>query len=439
MLERLRSSHGSPKGWDAAQRMEDEGREAEESLGRSLGSSTGAFLLHPHRGQSRLKPGALVPDNWATNLSGVIMVDTLLKLIFTLAGAGIVAVAIAYFWSWYYAADTTQDETHYIRAKDGWRLAVHRYRPGQGSHGLPVVLCHGLSANRYTFDLQGAPGLAPYLRDHGWDVWVPELRGSGMSQRPGLCYSDVPYSWDFDDHLHEDLPAILACVLERTAAPSLHLVGHSMGGMLIQAHLAACLNPSVASAVAVGSPVEFSKVKSKDIKLMLQAKPLVKLIPVSPLGFVARLGIPFVHGFALGFFHAPNVEPEAARKMVALGSELSPSSKIWLNFAQFVETERFAPEDGSPYLANLSSSRVPIFWLGGSVDSLAPPASLIPGTDEDEPLGERKMLALGKTSGCVEDYGHVDLLVGRRAEIEVFPLILQWLIDHDSMRSDQAQ
>ena len=75
--------------------------------------------------------------------------------------------------------------------------------------GFPVILCHGLDANRYLFDIQGAPSLADFLRRHGRDVWVAELRGSGMSDRPGIKHSDVPYSWGFEDHLRHDVPAII--------------------------------------------------------------------------------------------------------------------------------------------------------------------------------------------------------------------------------------
>ena len=34
---------------------------------------------------------------------------------------------------------------------------------------------------------------------------------------------------------------------------------------------------------------------------------------------------------------------------------------------------------------------------------------------------------LGKETGCEEDYGHVDLLVGKMVETEVFPGILEWI------------
>jgi len=51
--------------------------------------------------------------------------------------------------------------------------------------------------------------------------------------------------------------------------------------------------------------------------------------------------------------------------------------------------------------------------------------------DGESAHGERKCLILGKSAGCVEDYGHMDLLMGIRAEEEVFPLMLKWIEDHD--------
>ncbi|MBI4962586.1 MAG: alpha/beta hydrolase [Desulfomonile tiedjei] len=363
------------------------------------------------------------------------MVDTILKVFFTLVAAGIVVIVVSYFWNWYYASPTSQDETHFIRTKDGWPLAIHRYRADKPTIGHPVVLCHGLSSNRYSFDLPSGPGLARYLSKSGWDVWVPELRGSGMSARPGLGYSDVPYAWGFEDHLREDVPAIVDFVLEKTGSPSLHWVGHSMGGMLIQAHLAAGGNPPVASAVAIGSPADFTKVKANDLKSLLKAKPLLQLIPLSPLGIVARLGIPLVPRVGLGFFNAANVEPEISRKTVALAAEPLASSKLWLDFSRFVEAEKFANELGEPYLTNLPSSKVPLLRIGGAKDMLAPPDSLIPDFAREESSAESRCTVLGKASGCEEDYGHVDLMVGLRAASEVFPLILQWLTDHDPVLS----
>jgi poly(3-hydroxyalkanoate) synthetase len=44
---------------------------------------------------------------------------------------------------------------------------------------------------------------------------------------------------------------------------------------------------------------------------------------------------------------------------------------------------------------------------------------------------ERECLILGKENGCEEDYGHADLVVGLRAEVEVFPRVAEWLERQD--------
>src|SRR5262245_61972458 len=70
------------------------------------------------------------------------------------------------------------------RTRDGWRLALYRFRPRRGSHRTPVLLCHGMSSNRWDMDGPGRISIARYLRRQGYDVWVVELRGAGRSTRP---------------------------------------------------------------------------------------------------------------------------------------------------------------------------------------------------------------------------------------------------------------
>ena len=85
------------------------------------------------------------------------MLEAVLSVFFTLLALIVLVIAMAYFWAWYYASPTQEDEIIYVTTSDGWRLAVHHYRPEGQQHGAPVILCHGLSANRYVFDLQAGP------------------------------------------------------------------------------------------------------------------------------------------------------------------------------------------------------------------------------------------------------------------------------------------
>lgn len=367
----------------------------------------------------------------------------ILTVFFILVIVKCLAIFLGYLWYWLYARPTGQDETIYVRTADGWRLAVHRYRAEGPPTGFPVILCHGLSANRYTFDIPAAPSLALFLKKHGRDVWVPELRGSGMSDRPRLFSSDVPYSWGFEEHLRYDVPAILNCVLERAGSSRAHWIGHSMGGMLILAHGAGTRNPNLASMVALGSPTDFSALKMKILEFLLRFKDVLKFIPLSPFPLFARLGAPFAPwapSHLFGVFKATNVDPGVARKVVSLMPDPLSSSKLWLDFGRFLETGRFAPNNGPLYLEGLDTSPVPILCVAGAWDKLAPPASVATAVcSTGEQATDRSCLILGKDTGFQDDYGHVDLVVGMRVETELFPRILTWLETYDNSGSDSVQ
>ena len=362
------------------------------------------------------------------------MLETILSLFYSLLIVIAGVIFLGYFWQWFYHEPTTQDETIYFRTDDGWRLALHRYRPSGPTVGFPVILCHGLDANRHLFDIQGAPSLAGFLKRHGRDVWVAELRGSGMSDRPGIKHSDVPYSWDFEDHLRRDAPAIIEAVLSRTRSLGVHWVGHSMGGMLILAYLASNPDSALASAVVVGSPTDFSEIDIARVRPLLKLEPLLGWLPISPLPFLGRMIAPlapWVPASAWGLFHIANIEPSVARKTIALVSTPISPGKLWRDFGRFIKTGVFGPEDGAPYLEGLSQSDVPILLMGGSKDYMAPPASVMNACKGLNEVTKTECVIMGKESGRREDYGHVDLLLGMHATEEVFPKILEWLQQHD--------
>jgi pimeloyl-ACP methyl ester carboxylesterase len=366
------------------------------------------------------------------------MVELFLSIVFGVMVLVVCLAAIAHFWQWFYGAATDQDETVYIRTGDGWRLALHRYGLDSRAPGLPVILCHGLSSNRYTFDMPSGPSLARFLRVHGRNVWVPELRGSGMSQVPGLRQSDVPYSWNFEDHLLKDVPSIIKHVLDSTGAPAVHLIGHSMGGMLILAHLARNQEARVASAMTLGSPVEFSKIHNEYFDLLVKLKWVVKPLPVFPLPFVGRLLVPVAHLIPtklIGLFYRRNIASDIARRVFAVASQVVTATTLWLDFGRFLSNKSFADANGVSYLDGLERVSVPLFVTSGSKDVMAPAeSSELPASTLSDPP-ERVFMVFGKASGCVEDYGHMDLPLGLRSSSEVFPRVLAWLEQHDAQKA----
>jgi pimeloyl-ACP methyl ester carboxylesterase len=117
-----------------------------------------------------------------------------------------------------------------------YELGMYRYDGRTtGSTDVPVVLCHGLAQDHSTWD--GGPSeaesLAKYLANRGRDVWVVDLRGSGLSK--GSMKEDRDWRFSFEDLVYEDVPAILSAVLAETRQTKVDWVGHSMGGMVTYA------------------------------------------------------------------------------------------------------------------------------------------------------------------------------------------------------------
>src|SRR5579885_782730 len=109
---------------------------------------------------------------------------------------------------------TDADEVHFARTADGWRLALHRHRPRRGGSGLPVILCPGYGCNRHFIDYDERYSLARFLAARGFDAWVLELRGRGLSHPMPGCAR--PWRWTFDDLARVDGPAAIARVAEAT-------------------------------------------------------------------------------------------------------------------------------------------------------------------------------------------------------------------------------
>ena len=100
-------------------------------------------------------------------------------------------------------------------------------------------------------------------------------------------------------------------------------------------------------------------------------------------------------------------------------------------FARWITTHAFTSYDGSfDYQAPLSTVRQPFTLLAGSRDLLAPPLAVAQA--QEHLGGPVKFIVAGRAHGFSEDYGHADLMLGRRAPDEIFPLVETFLPAHAS-------
>ena len=324
-------------------------------------------------------------------------------------------------------------QTFFAPVADGWRIALHRYFPPRGALAgqVPVLLCHGLGANRYNMDAPGRKSLAKYLCRLGFDCWVIELRGAGMSTRSGLL-SKLKYDYCFEDHVLKDVPAALQLIQEETGHEQVHWVGHSMGGMVAYAYVMLVGAHRIRSLTAIASPT-FSHAKHPLIDLLTPIGRRLRSLPKIPYGGPSYLLAPvmplFKETFGRVLGNPRNLGTVEMMKLISLAPTDLPATLL-AQFSEWYSGRRFeSSEVNIRYWEGLERIEVPTFLLAGLVDRLSPPDDV---ANVFKRLGasDKKLQLFGKSTGCRFDYGHIDLVLGRWADEEIFPHIHHWLTLH---------
>lgn len=312
-------------------------------------------------------------------------------------------------------------ERLFVTTGDGVRLAIHRVPPQGGpSRHPPVLLLHGLGANRAGY-LMPQRSFAHHLASRGFDCYVAEMRGAGDSDVP-----DAP--WDLDDYLEQDLPAILRGIREISGHQDVLWVGHSMGGVLLCCYAVRHRDHRIARGVAVGSALDY-RVGKSGFAGMFRLRRLIEKLPAIPFGPFSHVVSPLLGRVSNPIetfnFWSPNVEPEIIRAWYGHGFEWIPTSLL-SSLATTFEESGLRSRDGTVrYLDCVERVRFPLLLLAGSCDVQCPIEAVEWTAQKVGP--HARAVAFGRAFGQAEDYGHCDLLVGRRAPEEVWPQVEAFL------------
>ena len=315
----------------------------------------------------------------------------------------------------------TPDDVYRVPTLDGASIALGRYHPrGERRFLTPVILCHGLGANRFDLDFDEKYSLARFLARRGFESWVLELRGRGLAGKP--------MHTTFDDQARDDVGTALRTVLSANKAHDALWVGHSKGGMVAYAHLARLPAAPIRAVVAMGTPISFDV--QLGVKPFLRAVAPALQLKVIPMRWatrwIAQVGLP---PWPIGPYlaNAENMEPLVIRQAIAnVTSDLLGG--VARQFYRWISTGRLDGEDGFDYRAGLKNVRTPVLLMAGIKDGLAPPATVTPTI---ELLGGPvEYVLLSRSQGFSADYGHGDLTLGRNAPAEVFPRVAEFLERH---------
>ncbi|MDK2778894.1 MAG: alpha/beta hydrolase [Pseudomonadota bacterium] len=265
---------------------------------------------------------------------------------------------------------------------------------GKPHTGQPVILLHGSFTNR-GFWLSGkGEGLARYLLDAGFDVWLMEMRGHGLSPRNTDYRNNT-----LERYVLHDLPAVTEFVHEQTEQLPVWM-GHSLGGV------------AISSAVAGGQLSDSNCLGMVLLGTQTLRRPLYRWIPLT--GTLIRTRV--------------SMKGEVDGRDVGIGPENEPAAVIneHLRRQGVFGSWQFAAAGKKLLPSWKAFHKLPLLALAAAGDQTDPLRHCVKFADLYG--GERKeIIQLGKASGFSLDYDHVGMIVSPEAAAEVWPRISDWL------------
>ncbi|MGM0454269.1 MAG: alpha/beta fold hydrolase [Thermodesulfobacteriota bacterium] len=284
-------------------------------------------------------------------------------------------------------------DIHRVPTEDNAELAVGRIRKvSAGGLFRPVILLHGTYSRRNFWLSSKGAGMGAWLAEAGFDVWIPELRGHGLSPK-GKNYSQICA----EDHIRYDVPAIDRFVRQQTRYPVLW-VGHSFGGLFVLASLSAGWlgQAGICGVVTFGSQI------SKGDRYL-------KIPPVA-------WGLSFFLKW-LGYLPAPKL---------GLGPEIEPAGVIRETIGWKKLAGKWRNAAGLSYWDGLARIDVPVLSLAAAADKNDPPEGC---RQLHERLGseEKAFVLLGEQTGFSKNYDHIGMVISPSAQQEIWPCVTLWL------------
>jgi pimeloyl-ACP methyl ester carboxylesterase len=284
----------------------------------------------------------------------------------------------------------------------GHQLHVRHIKPRVAVHGEPILMVHGAIENGRIFYTESGKGLACFLARNGYQVYVADLRGRGLST-PAIAEQAEHGQHEL---ITEDLPALHRWIAERHHGFKVHWVAHSWGGVIMASTLVRFpeLADQVASLLFFGTKRGVS-VHNPERWLK------VDLIWNRLAPWLAR---------RRGFLAARTLKIGADDEPLRYLQETIP----WVKCGPWQD-----PHDGFAY--DEAAARVnwpPLWMISAKADKvLGHPTDVRRFSDE---MGSvTRHTRLGRDNGNRLDYDHINMLTAPQAQEDHFPQILDWLLN----------
>ncbi|GAA5038392.1 alpha/beta hydrolase [Marivirga lumbricoides] len=291
-------------------------------------------------------------------------------------------------------------ESHFIE-KEGYNLHLRRFFTPDAK--ASIFLLHGSIEDGRIFYSKSGKGLAPFLAQNGYDVFVADLRGKGKSTPNISPESDFGQK----EAIMEDMPAFMDYINQKTGKKPEYMMAHSWGGVIILSYLARFKHENLKAQAFFGS--------KRDVKV----QNIYRWFNIDLLW--NKMGTYLVHKH--GYLPATKYN---------IGSD-NEAKHFYLQVNNWVYSDEWIDSfDGFNYAEALQKQKIaPTLHLTGAKDTHSGHPKDVKrlmveiGNQEDH-----HFQVIGKKYGHKHNYNHINLLTHPDAPIDHFQEVLQWLKKH---------
>lgn len=288
--------------------------------------------------------------------------------------------------------------------EDGGELWIGRMGDPAGK---AILMIHGAIENSKIFYNEKGKGLAPFLAEKGFDVFVTDLRGKGKSEP--LANTGKVKAGQYEVIVN-DLPALIGKInhIKGKGSP-IHLIAHSWGGVLISSWFArfSSTNSNIRSMVFLACK---RKIYVHHIKRWFMVD-----IMWTCLGSIAT--------WLKGYLPA---------KKLRMGSDDEPG-KFFFECNKWVYSNKWIdPRDGFNYKKEFEKIDFPpVLSLTGSNDHSLGNKYCVNKMLKEIGVKDLKNVVLSIQNGNMHNYDHINILTHPDAPKDHFGTVLNWLNEHN--------
>ncbi len=299
---------------------------------------------------------------------------------------------------------TTEQHSLFIPYQDG-QLHLRQIKPIDADMSLPpILMLHGAMSNGRVFYSDAGKGLACFLAESGYVVYVLDIHGRGLST-PKLQRGSM---FGQGHVIREQLPLVHHFILSlHHNVANVHWCGHSWGGVLMASAIARypLFQDSVASLLTFGTK---RRIKVKSLKKWLMVD--IGWNRLAP-------AIAWSHGYL-----------DAVRWRMGMDNESRASLAQSIDW---VRGEWVDHDDGFDYARSADNvaklGKWPKAWfIAGLGDEVLGHPEDVYRMIQECKLSDVKYTLLSKEQGYKHDYGHAEMLIHKDAVDDHFHQVKQW-------------